>query len=104
MQDLISYILIVIRILIVIPLIEFLIKQRSFGQDNGMIWRMRRIVLLFISSLVILLLNLIIIRVEILLGIDTNNITNGVVQLISNFLVLASVTFAVKEIDSLNKH
>ena len=104
-NQILSIVVFSIRILILIPLIGFLIFEWKQRNINGEAKKVRRIILRFVFSIIILVLNLVVSRLFISIG--RPEIVTGtefsLIFLFSSLVVLYATWLSWVEIERINK-
>lgn len=102
--DVLSVLILLVRVLTVIPLIIFVRHQIKIKEHNGIVRKMRRLTTAFVGSISLLLLTLVTSRIEILLGLDIINTPNNLMFLFISIIVFFAVWYAVYEYKKISHH
>lgn len=105
LTEILNTALIFVRFLTIIPLTAFIITQlRNYRKDDTVVWRVRRLTLVmaiwgFIGVFILLLF-----RLLVALGYDSNAVPFQLTVLIPTIIMCVMIWWALLEVIKINKH
>lgn len=103
LNEALSILVIIARLLTVIPLGYFLVDQWNSNNSNPLITRVRRVVWWVVFGIEVLLINLLFSRFQILLGFDPTDPFNSAVFLSTSVFLMCVVWYAVWQFKEISK-
>lgn len=96
--SILDYVILALRILICLPLMRFLFRYWDFRKTNGLVWKMRKISLLFVGAILVMQFNAVYNRLQLIVGQDTHGTSDILISLATTVLMAGIVLYCLKEL------